>query len=233
MDKHQSHDASGRVSESPLQRESAWSKSRRKSARRKADRWMESLAELAAANATKELDAAINAFLSDRDIRILGVHEAAVASDGAGTAGVDHQSNLSPHAQRELATTLWEDAHWAPRRPVWLTNEEGKRRKLSVGTIRDRAREQILLRVLMAILDRHRDPAHYCVRHRGELAAYAAAARYLNTYGPCGAIVADIKGYFDNIDVPLMLTLLKLPSAAAGGRVDSIAGGFWTVSWFS
>ena len=207
MARQKSQISSGQSSDSGPQRESAWSENRRKGARKKAAYWMAVLADLAALNDAEELDAAIAAFLTDRDIRILGVHEAAVASDGAGTPGVDRQCNLSAQAQRELATTLWEDAQWAPRKLVWVTNEEGKRRKLSVGTIRDRAREHILLRALMAILDRHRDPAHYCVRHRGELAAYAAAARYLNTNGPCGAVVADIKGYFDNIDVPMMLEI--------------------------
>lgn len=201
------------ISDSVHKRESGWSENRLKGARRKAAHWMEVLAECVAAKDTEELDVTITAFITNRDVRILGVHEAAVASDGAGTPGVDRQCNLSAQAQRELATTLWHAPQWAPRRVVWVTNEEGKRRKLSIGTIRDRAREHILLRALIAILDRRRDPAHYCVRHRGELAAYADAARYLNAHGPCGAVVADIKGYFDNINVPLMLTRLELPSS--------------------
>ena len=150
--------------------------------------------------------------------RVLAVQRV-TSNKGRRTPGVDGVLWTTP-AQRQLAAQTLHPHAYKPRplRRLYIPKKNGKKRPLSIPTMRDRAMQALFKLALAPVAETTADPNSYGFRE-GRSCADAVQAAFIDTANRFSApwiFEADIQGCFDNIshewlldNIPMEKPILK------------------------
>lgn len=132
-------------------------------------------------------------------------------NDGAMTPGVTPET-VDGMSQEKIAAIIEQLRHeryrWTPVRRVYIPKSNGKMRPLGVPTWSDK----LLQEVIRSILEAYYDPQFSLSSHgfRPRRGCHTALVQIQKVWvGTKWFIEGDIKGYFDNIDHEVLLSILR------------------------
>lgn len=169
-------------------------------------------------NSRQKGDLKVTLFLQDKlihslDAKLLAVKRVTTDSSGRKTPGLDGSTYLTPLQKMILVQSLRVDGRAAPIRRVFIPKPgKPEKRPLGIPTIRDRAKQKLVLMALEPLWESRFEPNSYGFRPgRSIHDACEAIFRHLRNFNNQKGIVkkyvldADLKGCFDNISHDYLL----------------------------
>jgi RNA-directed DNA polymerase len=148
------------------------------------------------------------------DAKLLAVRRVTTENKGKRTAGVDEKVYLTPQMKGKLIRDLRVDGVASPILRVWIPKpSKNEKRPLGVPTIKDRAKQVLLLFALEPEWEAKFEPGSYGFRpgrscHDAVRAIYNTTHSNGSNYTHKYVLDADLKGCFDNISHSYLLDKL-------------------------